>query len=139
MGVSAANAGYGDGYGDGSGYGDGDGYGSGDDPYKQALLQMHAKPLDDRVKLAFWRAQADGRPANGGSGPVRKVGMVEEITGPLQICTKNALHGTLDPQKWKGDRLFVVALYPPIKEQDDKLASLKREILAEIVPNPWKE
>lgn len=35
----------------------------------------------------------------------------------------------------KGERLWVVALYPPVeKVDDDKYASLKREILAEI-PN----
>jgi len=64
--------------------------------------------------------------------------MVEEITGPLEICTKNALHATLDPRKWKGERLFVVALYPPFQNQDDKWASLKRKIVMEITPNPWE-
>jgi hypothetical protein len=59
---------------------------------------------------------------------------VQEIQGPLQICTGNALHGTINPSKWKGERLWIVALDEPVQEEDDKVASLRREILAEI-PN----
>jgi hypothetical protein len=38
------------------------------------------------------------------------------------------------PEKWKGERLFIVALYHPVEFDDDKMGSLKREIIAEI-PN----
>jgi hypothetical protein len=62
--------------------------------------------------------------------------MIEEESGPLVPCRRGALHATMSPQKWKGERLWVVALYPPvIHVDDDKMASLKREIIAEIIPN----
>jgi hypothetical protein len=83
--------------------------------------------------LAFWRSAKDGTPANGGSGPARCVGMIEEMKGPLHPCKPGALHATLNPAKWKGERLWIVALYPPVVHVDeDKCASLKREILAEV-------
>jgi hypothetical protein len=62
--------------------------------------------------------------------------MVEEIKGPLEVCTPNALHATLSPWKWKGERCFVVALIGEVQEQEDKMGALKREILAEV-PNLW--
>lgn len=121
---------------DGDGYGSGDGYGE----YLQALadstlgeraIQLRA----NGAQIAFWRASEDGRPCNNGTGPPRTVGMVEEEPGPLVACQRGALHATLSPNKWTGERLFIVALYPPVlKVDDDKFASLKREILAEI-PN----
>jgi hypothetical protein len=84
--------------------------------------------------VAFWRSGLDGRASNGGKhkDPVA-IGLREKIDGPLKICTRMALHGTLDPTKWKGDRLWVVALYGEIQRQDDKLGALEREIIAE-----WK-
>jgi hypothetical protein len=73
---------------------------------------------------------------NGGTGSARHVGMIEEELGPLRPCHAGALHATMQPAKWKGERLWVVALYPPVEAvDDDKFASLKREIIAEIVPN----
>ena len=62
--------------------------------------------------------------------------MIEEEKGPLKPCQAGALHATMKPQDWKGERLWVVALYPPVvKVDDNKFASLKREIIAEIIPN----
>ena len=122
------------------GYGDGSGSGSGDKIYLEAVI---ASTIGERGKrlceqgavLAFWRSAKDGKPANGGEGAERTIGMVEEISGPLKPCSKNALHATLNPSKWKGERLWIVALYPPVEIVDqDKMASLKREILAEL-PN----
>jgi len=85
--------------------------------------------------LAFWRSGKDGKPLNGGTGPARQVGMIEEEKGPLVPCRPGALHATMSPEQWKGERLWVVVLYPPVvKVDDDKFASLKREIIAEI-PN----
>jgi hypothetical protein len=85
--------------------------------------------------LAFWRCNKDGTPSNGGSGNSRYPGYVEEIPGPLKLCTKNALHATMEPQtKWIGEKIFAVALYPPIAFDDNKMGSLKREILCEV-PN----
>jgi hypothetical protein len=63
--------------------------------------------------------------------------MVEEVDGPLVLCTAHALHGTLNPAKWKGERLWVVALHEPVEYSESdggKYGSLKRTILMEV-PN----
>lgn len=62
---------------------------------------------------------------------------METIDGPLKICTKNALHGTLLPTQWKGERWWIVALYHPVEIQDDKIGSLKREFLADLGTCPF--
>ena len=155
---SISKYGYGDGYGDGDGsgygYGDGSGYGyghgdgdgSGDgygdgEFYKKTITYTLAEKAKDRAYalmaqgalLCYWRSTKDGNPANGGAGTKARPGLVEEIQGPLELCTKNALHGTLLPEKWKGDRMWIVALYPPYVEQEDKAGSLKREIICEAL------
>ena len=133
--------GYGDGYGNGYGYGngtgngDGTGNGSGDDSDSIIYWMQSLPMLDPAIDkagaiLAYWLSNADGTPANGGSGTKARVGLVEEISGPLKICTKNALHGTLKPPKWSGERVWIVALYPPFQFQEDKIASLRREFIA---------
>ena len=127
--------GYGDGNGNGNGDGDGNGYGYGDDSDSIIYWMQSLPMLDPAIDkagaiLAYWLSNADGTPANGGSGTKARVGLVEEISGPLKICTKNALHGTLKPPKWSGERVWIVALYPPFQFQEDKIASLRREFIA---------
>src|SRR3990167_1024973 len=141
--------GYGDGYGNGYGYGNDDGNGNGNgngdgdgngngygDDSDSIIYWMQSLPMPDPAIdkagaiLAYWLSNADGTPANGGSGTKARVGLVEEISGPLKICTKNALHGTLKPPKWSGERVWIVALYPPFQFQEDKIASLRREFIA---------
>src|SRR3990167_1045940 len=102
--------GNGNGYGYGDGYGDGDGNGNGyGDDSDSIIYWMQSLPMLDTAIdkagaiLAYWLSNADGTPANGGSGTKARVGLVEEISGPLKICTKNALHGTLKPPKWSGE------------------------------------
>ncbi len=128
----------GDGYGDGYGYG----YGDGNGEYWSGVIAaaIDRNPNKDRAetlsrdgcRLAIWRSNQNGTPANGGKGTVAAPGLVETIDGPLELCTARALHATLSPEKWKGERYWVVALYPPIAEQEDKMGSLKREILFEL-------
>ena len=122
------------------GYGDGDG--SGYD--KTYLTAVADSAVGDRVAelrkngavIAFWRSDKDGKPSNGGSGQPVTIGTVQEESGPLVPCCAGALHATMKPTAWKGERLWVVALYPPVETvDDDKFAAKKREILAEIVPN----
>jgi hypothetical protein len=127
---SGSGSGYGHGYGHGYGYGSGDGY---KQLAKQIALQRGEK---GGAEYAFWFSDADGRACNGGGGDTVKEGDVQEIAGPLKICTKNALHGTYDPAQWKGERLWLVALYPPIQQDGDKIASLKRKIVCEV--RGWK-
>lgn len=58
-----------------------------------------------------------------------KVGDVEEVKGPLRLCGAGALHATLEPGKWRGPKVWVVALYGEVIEEADKLGALKREII----------
>jgi hypothetical protein len=60
--------------------------------------------------------------------------MVQKIDGPLEICTRHALHATYIPSKWKGDRVWLVALKGQVVEHEDKLGALEREIIADITP-----
>ena len=146
-----SGSGYGDGYGDGdgsgSGYGDGSGYGSGygsGDGYWTSVFTSNGWTEKQKIRLgelmetpsilAFWKSDAKGLPVNGGfSHRAAAAGIIEEIRGPLRICTAGGLHATMNPEKWRGERIWVVALYGETQWQDDKCASLKREILGEIV------
>ena len=141
-------SGYGDGYGCGDGFGSGsgdgdgcgDGFGSG---YWQAAIDtfMAAWPDEHRARavsarsagatIAYWRSHADGTPSNGGRGEARKAGDVERLSGPLVMCGPGALHATLEPEKWQGKRVWIVALYGEVCTKDDKLWALHREILGE--------
>jgi hypothetical protein len=130
----------GDGYGYGYGYGDGSGSGSGDsknnDSYFSALLSPHQRGKD-RVVM-FWRSRADGAPANGGGSKTKaRVGLTEEIPGPLALCTSRALHACMDPTKWKGERWWIVALHKPVVFADDKAGSLKRTFLVDLGKCPF--
>jgi len=131
----------GDGYGYGSG--SGDGYGYGDETYwKKAVASyvsrwpesqqaVYRAAVASGAQIAYWKSAADGRPCNGGSSDPVSSGQVQEIAGPLRICSSQALHGTLIPPKWKGDRTWIVALYGETQSEEDKLAALKRQILGE--------
>jgi hypothetical protein len=57
---------------------------------------------------------------------------VETVAGPLSIFTKAALHATIDPTKYAGERLWIVALRGELQFQDDKVAALEREIIVEV-------
>ena len=130
---SGSGSGCGDGYGDGYGDGDGDGYGDG---YSTAILSQHKCPAG--AVLAFWKSDALGRPANGGCDILeRSIGHVDAVDGPLRLCSPHALHATLEPGNWEGTRLWVVALYGPVIEDGAKRGALRREIIAEVKPNPW--
>ena len=128
----------GDGYGSGSGYGDGYGYGSGSGSgiYFTALLEQFT-PMP-QTTLAFWKCQEDNSPANGGSGTLAEEGKTEEIPPPLRPCSSGALHATLNPRKWKGQKWWVVAMHHPIEHVDgDKIASLKRTFIKDLGKCPF--
>lgn len=127
------------GYGDGYGYG----YGDGDETYWQKAIASYVSrwPEDQQAlyreavasgaQIAYWKSDADARPCNGGDGQPVHSGLVQEISGPLAICSSRALHATEFPTKWKGDRTWIVALYGETQKKDDKLGALKRQILGE--------
>lgn len=81
---------------------------------------------------AFCKTNEDGTPSNGGSGTICKEGAVHEVEGPLKICTKNALHATIDVNKWDGEALWLVKMYEPVVMEGDKIGSLKREVVRRI-------
>jgi len=130
-------------FGNGNGYGNGDGSGDEKD-FMSALAVVYASrwPNKQRSRLvscqrnsaviAYWKSDAAGRPANGGSGCAVQAGTVQEITGPLVLCGNGALHATLSPHKWKGERTWIVALFGQVIEDNDKFGALKREILGEV-------
>jgi hypothetical protein len=137
-----AAKGYGDGDGDGdgdgsgSGYGYGSGYGDGDGDGFQLLAEQykdHPLVKDKSVVIAFWRSDAQGQSANGGHHRMEpaRVGLTHEVKGPLRLCSPNALHASLTPQQWEGDRWWVVALHEPVKSDGTKVGSLKRTFLEE--------
>jgi hypothetical protein len=135
--------GYGDGDGDGDGYGYGYGYGS--KQYWLSTIPYFAQkwPETFRARLraleeegatiAFWRSDKEGRASNGGKNDPVTPGTVETIAGPLRICTKNALHATFIPPKWKGERWWIVALIGEIQTDEDKVGALKREVIGECL------
>ncbi len=43
------------------------------------------------------------------------------------------LHGTLIPPKWKGERVWIVALKGEIVGDDEKYGALEREIIGECL------
>ncbi len=89
---------------------------------------------DPSVTISYWCSDQNGMPANGGFSEAVYPGMIQEVSGPLQICTEKALHATTFPHKWKGSRVWIVALFGEVQKRDDKFGSLKREIIGDILP-----
>jgi hypothetical protein len=90
----------------------------------------------DADAIAYWLSDAQGQPTNyAGATTVElaRVGLVQCVAGPLRLCSAQALHATLEPEKWKGERLWVVALRGEVQWDDEKLGALEREIIAEVV------
>src|SRR5690606_5800569 len=127
--------------GDGNGYGvgnsDGNGYGVSDGRYWAATIQHFAAkwPAPQRrrlaelqaagVKIAFWRSDANGQPANDGT-PMEPAapGVVHTAPGPLRLCKPGTLHATLLPPEWQGSRWWIVALHGYVIGDDEKFGCL---------------
>jgi hypothetical protein len=94
-----------------------------------------AELLASGAKLAFWKSNKDGTPANGGRCPPVAPGTVHEEPGPLRgECGSGQLHATLLPaSKWDGERWWVVALIGEWRGDDEKMWALKREIIDEAL------
>ena len=104
------------------------------------------------VALAYWRSNSDLTSANGGDGgrvmTMRAIGQVEVESGyqmdgtPPPLCVSGTLHASMRPQDWRGERLWVVGLYPPVTvgtgDHEGKFGSRKRVLLAEV-PNFFVE
>ena len=134
--------GYGYGSGSGSGYGYGDGDGSG---YWALLIPVFAEKWPETtraryavlkmagVRLAYWRSDAAGKAANGGSGVIAAAGVIHKAPGPLNLCHEGTLHATLIPPKWEGERWWIVALHGDVVGDDEKFGCLEREIVGECL------
>jgi hypothetical protein len=132
--------GYGYSSGDGYGYGYGDGYGY---YWLNTLRYFCARWSDAQrarmaeleklgAKICFWRSKQDATGIHGGKIEPAAVGLVQTVKGPLELCTNRALHATLIPPKWPGDRLWVVALIGEVVGDDEKYGALTREIIGEV-------
>ncbi len=105
---------------------------------QERLLQL----MNDGVQIAYYNTDAHGfpcnnKPPNGYWDLMWKAepGKIQKVSGPLKICSANALHATLEPHLWMGSRVWMVAMHGEIQWAEDKCASLKREILGEILPH----
>ena len=110
--------------------------------------KVHArvrKVLKEGATLAYWNSDAHGRPANHKPEPFAAhafdpeqwtayPGAVQTVKGPLEMCGPHALHATMQPHKWAGSRVWLVALWGEVQEQGNKFGALKREIICEIFP-----
>ena len=129
--------------GSGSGYGDGSGYGYGE--YWKACLASFVGKLDSPsralasslqsagAKLAFWWSDKTGAPSNGGRDVAAKPRAVHTASGPLTLCHAGTLHATLLPPRWKGERLWIVALKGEVIGDDEKMGCLERVIIGECI------
>jgi len=61
-------------------------------------------------------------------------GTVEILPPPLRPCSAGALHATLQPTKFEGERWWIVAMIGEVIYVDDnKIAGLHREIIGECL------
>ena len=90
--------------------------------------------------IAYWLSDAHGRPSNNVQDHMKAKnwtaypGLVQVVKGPLELCTENALHGTFEPHKWAGCRVWLCGFIGPIDSKENKIGSLHREIIGEIMP-----
>ncbi len=120
--------------GSGYGYGDGSGDGSGYRSW-QTAVEMAADKLHEYADcfLAFWKSNMIGHPCNGGSHSKPSVpGLICREQGPLELCSRGTLHATLNPDEWKGERLWIVALRGEVARDGNKVGALEREIICEV-------
>jgi len=102
---------------------------------QQALLCQHL--ADPDVTVTYWCSDQWGGPANhdvGGHGAewrARPYRIDELDAASLDVCTASALHGTDAPHRWRGVRVWVVALFRAIAD-DGKYAATKRQIIGEV-------
>jgi hypothetical protein len=127
---SGSGYGYGYGYSYGYGYGDGDGYGDG---YWEAIKDQALNSIAERPRgpVMFWWSDADGQPCNNGRpGPAAAPGLEQSVT--LAVLCDCGFHATNRPERWKGQRLWLVELGPDAVGDDTKMVSTYRKILCEL-------
>jgi len=96
-------------------------------------LSSYQELMSDERTIAYWRSDRDGKPANGGDAmDAAAPGLHQVVNGPLELCSHRALHATLNPPDWQGDRLWLVALGGEVVADGKKLGALEREIICEV-------
>jgi hypothetical protein len=113
---------------DGYGYG----YGSG---YWKSVFLATAQDLDNTqdATYAYWWSDAKGKPSNGGNLMTPAApGVIEKVKGPINLCNSRTLHATFHPEKWKGERLWIVAMKGEVQRGENKIGGLEREIICEV-------
>jgi uncharacterized protein YjbI with pentapeptide repeats len=101
-------------------------------------VQSLNKAIEDGATIAFTLTGPDGEPCNGGESSqdqYARPGLVQESDGPLRLCEYGVFHATLEPHKWNGSRVWIVALYGEVKCEANtyKLGALKREFIGEVL------
>jgi hypothetical protein len=92
--------------------------------------------------IAYCLTDSHGRPANHEMDQNQRQfwtvrpGLVQVVRGPLEICTERALHGTKQPHRWRGSRVWVAGFVGAVQRNahEHKLAGLRREIVGEVFP-----
>jgi uncharacterized protein YjbI with pentapeptide repeats len=101
-------------------------------------VQSLNKAIREGATIAFTLTGPDGEPCNGGVSPQEeyaKPGLVQESKGPFEFCYPGVFHATLEPHRWEGSRVWIVALYGKVQKEGNayKLGALKREFIGEVL------
>ena len=105
------------------------------------IQQKRLKELEaGNAKIAYWRSNAEGLACNHETprnmteiNVPRVVGMVEQVSGKISICTNTCLHASMKPTRWGGSRTWLVALIGDVIGDDDKMGAQTREIIGECL------
>lgn len=105
---------------------------------KEQVKRFEELEKDPDAVLALWNSDKNGKPCNGGSRrcTAARPGLIQRAKKPFLMCGPNALHATMTPEEWDGERVWIVAL---LGEKNinfyQKMGATKREILGEITLN----
>jgi hypothetical protein len=82
--------------------------------------------IDSGATLAYWCSDQFGQASNGGTKDFRvSPGLVQTLERKAtQLCDAGALHATLQPHRWRGCRVWIVALSGDVQHESDKLGAV---------------
>jgi hypothetical protein len=96
------------------------------------------KAIREGATIAFTLTGPEGEPCNGGESSqdqYARPGLTQESKGPFKLCYPGVFHATLEPHRWEGSRVWIVALYGKVECEANtyKLGALKREFIGEVL------
>ena len=98
-------------------------------------LMAAAERRPDQVWIGYWCSDDHGCSPDGGSGARAAPGVVHKAPGALrERRDADQLHATRDPLRWRGARVWIVALLGRRGGDDGKSWALRREIVGEVLP-----